>query len=105
MPTLYRPELLYLDGAFHRDAALLAGDDGAILNVGGGVAAEDATVVEMPGKALLPGLVNGHSHTFQRLIRGVAEHRGVNGDDFWAWRNTMYRAASQLTPGIGPAEG
>jgi formimidoylglutamate deiminase len=32
------------------------------------------------------------------LIRGVAEHRGVNGDDFWAWRNTMYRAASQLTP-------
>ena len=54
----------------------------------------------MPGTCpLLPGLVNGHSHSFQRLIRGVAEHAGPNGDDFWAWRNTMYIAASSsLTP-------
>jgi formimidoylglutamate deiminase len=98
MPTLYRPELLYFEGAFHRGMELLVGDDGAILSIGTDTSPESATVVAMPGKAMLPGLVNGHSHTFQRLIRGVAEHRGVNGDDFWAWRNTMYRAASQLTP-------
>lgn len=98
MPTLYRPELLYVEGAFHSGMGLLVGDNGAIVNIGTDISFEGATVVAMPGRAMLPGLVNGHSHTFQRLIRGVAEHRGVNGDDFWAWRNTMYRAASQLTP-------
>ncbi len=98
MPTLYRPELLYLEGAFQSGIGLLVGDDGAILNIGADISPEGATVVGMAGRAMLPGLVNGHSHTFQRLIRGVAEHRGVNGDDFWAWRNTMYRAASRLTP-------
>jgi formimidoylglutamate deiminase len=98
MPTLYRPELIYTEGAFRSGFGLLVGDDGLILRVGADVPVEDATVVDMPGKAILPGLVNGHSHTFQRLIRGVAEHCGANGDDFWAWRNTMYRAASGLDP-------
>ena len=98
MPTLYRPELLSMEGAFHAGIGMLVGDDGTILNIGADLPVEDATRVEMSGRAMLPGLVNGHSHTFQRLIRGVAEHRGPNGDDFWAWRNTMYRAASQLTP-------
>ena len=98
MPILYRPELLYTEGAFHSGWGLLVGDDGLILDIGAEIPADGARVAAMSGKAMLPGLVNGHSHTFQRLIRGVAEHRGVNGDDFWAWRNTMYRAASQLTP-------
>jgi formimidoylglutamate deiminase len=55
-------------------------------------------VVELPGKALLPGFVNAHSHTFQRLIRGKSESRVVSGRDFWSWRGTMYHAASRLDP-------
>ena len=98
MPTLYLPDLLYTEGAFRSGLGLLVGDDGSILQIGSDLAAEGLTTVKMPGKAILPGLVNGHSHSFQRLIRGVAEHCGPNGDDFWAWRNTMYRAASQLEP-------
>jgi formimidoylglutamate deiminase len=46
----------------------------------------------------LPGFVNAHSHTFQRLIRGKAESRRWSGKDFWSWRGTMYHAAAQLTP-------
>lgn len=98
MPTLYLPDLLYTEGAFQSGLGLLVGDDGSILRIGSDLATEGLTTVKMPGKAILPGLVNGHSHSFQRLIRGVAEHCGPNGDDFWAWRNTMYRAASQLEP-------
>jgi formimidoylglutamate deiminase len=98
MPTLYLPDLLYTEGAFRSGPGLLVGDDGVILRIGSDLSAEGLTTVRMPGKAILPGLVNGHSHSFQRLIRGVAEHCGPNGDDFWAWRNTMYRAASQLEP-------
>ncbi|WP_158819407.1 formimidoylglutamate deiminase [Granulicella sp. S156] len=98
MPTLYLPDLLYTEGTFRPGLGLLVGDDGSILRIGADLATDNLMAVKMPGKAILPGLVNGHSHSFQRLIRGVAEHCGPNGDDFWAWRNTMYRAASQLEP-------
>jgi formimidoylglutamate deiminase len=53
----------------------------------------------MRGKALLPGLVNAHSHSFQRSIRGRTEHRtGPARDTFWTWREAMYEAANRLTP-------
>ena len=45
----------------------------------------------------LPGLVNVHSHTFQRAIRGRTEHRTGAHDDFWTWREAMYHAATKLS--------
>jgi formimidoylglutamate deiminase len=48
---------------------------------------------------MLPGLVNVHSHAFQRVIRGRTEHRTTaQRDTFWTWREAMYRAANQLSP-------
>lgn len=96
MMTLYRPELLYRDGGFVAGAGLLVSDAGEILASDADVGA--VRVVELPGKALLPGFVNAHSHAFQRLIRGRAESRAGSGRDFWSWRGTMYRAASGLEP-------
>src|SRR5262245_43919969 len=51
-------------------------------------------------RLLLPGLVNAHSHAFQRLIRGRTEFaaQGQGRDDFWSWRELMYRAATALDP-------
>jgi formimidoylglutamate deiminase len=47
----------------------------------------------------LPGLVNVHSHTFQRLIRGRTEHKtSAHRDTFWTWRESMYRAANLVAP-------
>lgn len=47
----------------------------------------------------LPGLANVHSHAFQRGMAGHAEHRGGNRDDnFWSWREVMYRFLDRLTP-------
>jgi formimidoylglutamate deiminase len=47
----------------------------------------------------LPGLANVHSHAFQRGMAGLAEHRGSNSDDnFWSWREVMYRFLDRLTP-------
>ena len=54
--------------------------------------------IPFSGKALLPGFVNTHSHSFQRLIRGKSESRVTSGRDFWSWRGTMYHAAALLTP-------
>jgi formimidoylglutamate deiminase len=53
----------------------------------------------LPNRAMLPGLVNVHSHTFQRLIRGRTEFRtSSHKDTFWTWRESMYRAANSVTP-------
>jgi formimidoylglutamate deiminase len=97
MPTLYRPSLLFAGGQFLSDSGLLVGDDGRILAIAS-TAAESATIVHLPGKALLPGFMNAHSHSFQRLIRGKSESRVTCGRDFWSWRGTMYHAAARLTP-------
>ena len=42
-------------------------------------------------KTALPGLANVHSHGFQRGMAGLAEYRGAGDDDFWIWREVMYR--------------
>jgi formimidoylglutamate deiminase len=50
-------------------------------------------------RAIVPGLVNAHSHSFQRVLRGRTEQRShADRDSFWSWREAMYRAANQLSP-------
>lgn len=98
MNTLYRPEMLFTDGKFVTGGKLLVSSEGLVLKIDGDLDPASVTVVEMPGKALMPGFVNAHSHSFQRLIRGKAESRVVSGRDFWSWRGTMYHAASKLDP-------
>lgn len=46
----------------------------------------------------LPGLANVHSHGFQRGMAGLAEYRGASDDDFWSWREVMYRFLDHITP-------
>jgi len=46
----------------------------------------------------LPGLCNVHSHGFQRGMAGLSERRGRPDDDFWSWREVMYRFLDRLTP-------
>ena len=46
----------------------------------------------MSERLILPGFVNAHSHAFQRLLRGRTE-----GDDFWAWRETMLGLAERIS--------
>jgi formimidoylglutamate deiminase len=98
MTTLYRPELLYVDGKFVAGGELLVSSDGLVLERAERLDPASVEIVKMPGKALMPGFVNAHSHSFQRLIRGKAESRVASGRDFWSWRGTMYHAASRLDP-------
>ena len=68
---------------------------GKILRVAPGAAAEAG---DEHHAAALPGLCNVHSHAFQRGMAGLAETRGPEGDNFWTWREVMYRFLDQLTP-------
>ena len=91
------PDLIYTDGRFRSGIALVCDSRG---NIHGLVDAADApNATRLAGRAMLPGLVNAHSHAFQRIIRGRTEYRSQNAtDSFWTWREQMYAAATKLTP-------
>lgn len=49
----------------------------------------------------IPAMVNAHSHAFQRDLRGAAERPAPEAhaaDDFWSWREAMYRLAGDHDP-------
>ena len=76
---------------------LVCNDSGHIESLVSHAATENA--IQLNNRALLPGLVNAHSHAFQRVIRGRTEYRTANEkDSFWTWRESMYSAAARLTP-------
>ncbi len=94
------PDLLYTKGRFVRGLALVCDASGHIKSL---ERASDFTghVVRLENRALLPGLINAHSHAFQRVIRGRTEHRSgatTAQDSFWTWREKMYSAAVRLSP-------
>lgn len=47
---------------------------------------------------IVPALGNLHSHAFQRAMAGFAEVSGDSADNFWSWREAMYRLAHRMTP-------
>ncbi len=47
---------------------------------------------------VIPGMVNLHSHAFQRAMGGLTERAGEGPDSFWTWRDLMYRFAARITP-------
>ena len=49
-------------------------------------------------EVVLPGIANVHSHGFQRGMAGLTEYRGPDADNFWSWRELMYRFVGRMTP-------
>jgi formimidoylglutamate deiminase len=99
----FLPDLLYTGGRFEGALALVCDEAGRITRLAREteIAGSSWRVVRLKGRALLPGLVNAHSHAFQRVIRGRTEHRtgrSSGSDTFWTWREMMYSAATRLTP-------
>ena len=87
----------WIDGGWQAQVLLHAGSDGRWAEVRAGVDAPPQAEV-LPGP-VLPGLVNAHSHAFQRAFAGLAERRESAADDFWSWRDRMYRVALRIGPG------
>jgi formimidoylglutamate deiminase len=96
--TAWLADLIYTGGAFESGLVMQVDDRGVI--TGFSRAEEDLkNARRLPGRAMLPGLVNVHSHTFQRAIRGRTEHRtSAERDTFWTWRENMYHAANAMSP-------
>jgi len=47
--------------------------------------------------AVIPGMVNCHSHAFQRAFAGFSEQGSEGQDSFWTWRKVMYKFLAQLS--------
>ncbi|MCH0538394.1 formimidoylglutamate deiminase [Streptomyces sp. MUM 203J] len=73
---------------------VLEAADGRIAAVRPGVQAPPPGATALRG-ITLPGLANAHSHAFHRALRGRVQ---AGSGTFWTWRDTMYQAASRLTP-------
>jgi formimidoylglutamate deiminase len=46
---------------------------------------------------VIPGMINCHSHAFQRAFAGYSEQGSEGQDSFWTWRKVMYKFLQQLT--------
>lgn len=93
MKALYKADFVYSGGQFQPDFAVCT-EEGLIIEAGARLALEakypNATVYNWNGKALLPGTVNAHNHSFQSLLRGIAVDQ-----PFLEWRD---RALYRYTP-------
>lgn len=92
------PELLYTERRFESGMALVCDDAGTIASIARVDELTNEKKISLPRRAMMPGMVNAHSHAFQRVIRGRTEYRATDRDSFWTWREMMYSAATRLTP-------
>jgi formiminoglutamate deiminase len=92
MPLWFQTALLPQGWA---ESVRLSIADGRIARIEAGVEADANDERHAIG---LPGLCNVHSHGFQRGMAGLAEVRGPQGDNFWTWREVMYRFLDRLDP-------
>ena len=84
-----------LVGETWRDAVRIMHRNGRIMSVDAGAPAQPTDERAAIG---VPGLANVHSHAFQRGMAGLAETAGPADDDFWTWREVMYRFLDRLGP-------
>jgi formimidoylglutamate deiminase len=99
LTVAWLPDLLYTSGRFERGLALVCDASGEIIKVAKADELTDEKKVRLSNRAMLPGMINAHSHAFQRVLRGRTEYRTTNQQDsFWTWREMMYSAATRLTP-------
>lgn len=91
----YWCELAWLGGDQVETGVVLEVVEDRIAGVTAGVASPPAGSEKLAG-LVLPGLVNAHSHAFQRALRGRTQAAGEGS--FWTWREKMYELASVLDP-------
>lgn len=62
--------------------------------------ASDNINYEFVNGYVFPGFQNAHSHAFQYAMVGLTEYHNQSEkqDDFWGWRNEMYKLALSVNP-------
>jgi formimidoylglutamate deiminase len=93
---MIQADLTWIDGAFVPNRTITVGADGRVESVGFAGRPGSGPFHRLEGVALLPGLVNAHSHAFQRGLRGSGERFSSGAGSFWSWREAMYALVASL---------
>ena len=91
---LQAPQVLLPDG-WATDVAIYWDKQGVISDIQSSHV--DSELPEAQGP-VVPGMVNVHSHAFQRTIVGRTHSFTSPTDDFWTWRDVMYQHLSTIGP-------
>ncbi|QDO99953.1 formimidoylglutamate deiminase [Thalassotalea sp. PS06] len=89
---LFAKDIL-LDNGWQHDKTLII-NNGIIADIIDGKT-EPAVVASGP---VIPGMVNCHSHAFQRGFAGFSEQGSEGNDSFWTWRKIMYKFVDHISP-------
>ncbi|HVO04864.1 MAG TPA: formimidoylglutamate deiminase [Candidatus Cybelea sp.] len=94
VPAIFAEQALLPTG-WARNVAIDLAPDGSIAGVRAGASPEGLQRANGP---VIPGMINLHSHAFQRAMAGLAEVALNPDDSFWSWRELMYRLVGRLEP-------
>ena len=86
-------DLTWIGGRFEPDVKITVGSKGRIEAVG---CSESTPTLRLRDRAILPGMINAHSHAFQRGLRGHGETFSQGAGSFWSWRKAMYGLVDRM---------
>lgn len=96
---LFQFKALYTESGWLSPAYVEVDRQGHICYLSEQKPAHIPVAVELVDGYVLPGFQNAHSHAFQYGMSGMAEtHQPGTDDDFWTWREAMYRCALSFDP-------
>ncbi len=98
LKTYFAP-MAWVEGAWAKDVLLSVAADGTWASVNANASSDQQRSAVRLSGPVIPGLVNAHSHAFQRAIAGMTERSNGSQDNFWSWRDRMYSVANRITPG------
>jgi formimidoylglutamate deiminase len=90
----YLAQAALIEGQIEQSVLIEIGIDGVIISV----TPQSGDAGEHLAGLAVPGMPNLHTHSFQRAMAGLVERAGPDGNDFWRWREVMYRFLAVLTP-------
>ena len=96
--TRYCAPMAWVESAWASNVLLNVAEDGTWESIEANASADQQRGAKLLAGPVVPGMVNAHSHAFQRAIAGMTERSGAGRDNFWSWRDRMYSAALRITP-------
>jgi formimidoylglutamate deiminase len=93
LAAVLEADLTWTGSRFESGIRVAVDSAGRIEAVG---ALEREPTARLSRRALVPGLVDAHSHAFQRGLRGHGETYAGGMGSFWTWRDAMYGLVESL---------